>query len=104
MTEATSTQITIDGIELGTARLHDLSKVQATITSLTANDIAADFDDTNYDHAVVYNETTFETLGVIPTTGATLTFAAAQNSGDIISCAVADAAYNALTKVVSTVP
>ncbi len=73
-----------------------MSSAVPIMSTLTVNDVVVTF--TQGVKAVVFNETTRTELGIVDTSGTTLTFGAAQTIGDIITAKCLDADYNHSTK------
>lgn len=98
--QADENVITVEGVTMYTPGLSILS-FKPTIDALDANEITVSF--SKGTKALVKNETTGTDLGEVATSGGTLTFSAAQNSGDHITARVIDADYNYSLKSKGTV-
>lgn len=83
------------------ANLDFMSFFTPTIVSLTVNDINVTF--ASGVKAVVFNETTRTELGIIDTSGVTLTFGSAQTISDVITVAALDADYNRSANAIQTI-
>ena len=94
ITKATSAELIVDGQTLIPTELAKIITInnnmingyemsaKPTITAISVNDITVDF--ILGDKVEVYNDTTSTLLGEITTSGGTLTFSAAQTTGDVI--------------------
>ena len=77
------------------------SSAVPVMSGLTTAEVVVTF--TQGTKAVVFNETTRTELGIVTTSGATLTFGSAQTLGDIITAQCLDANYNHSTKHMLTI-
>lgn len=72
-----------------------------TISALTVDDITVTF--TKGVRAVVFNETTRTELGIVTSSGATLTFGSQQTVGNVITVQALDASYNRSANAMATI-
>ncbi len=85
-----------DAYKLNHNNLDFMSSAVPIMSLLTVNDVVVTF--TQGVKAVVFNETTRTELGIVDTSGSTLTFGSAQTIGNIITAKCLDANYNHSTK------
>ncbi len=97
---ASTTELKISGVSMNTPNLKFFS-YKPTIDALSTTEITVSY--TTGTKAVVYNATTSTQLGELTASGATLTFGAAQNSGDVIYVWTVDADDNKSLQVKGTI-